>query len=379
MRLFAKLALCASLPFAVSGWTLLCAQSSASLDSAPLLSREQGQALVDFALQHGRRHGRRPDCSHLVHKIYMLAGLNYPYTDSRHLYRGTGSFARVSRPQPGDLIVWLGHVGIVVSPREQTFFSSTNSGIVTESWTMRAWKRRGHPRFFRYRISPATDQTLLADLMLPQSEDDGLPASTRSPDPAYARPDRRNEKVFHSSSSSSSSRATPTRSSQGEFESPSVAGIVRRRGKPTKHDIAAALDQNGRIRAQDLIAGELLDLARPVSLVERVEVRKLKVNHGRGSITVRFKETLSLADGKIVKGKTVERKLSLHYRYGAWVISDPQKRLYLPQDQALSVFEKQAELFLQRAPDAGDTRTVVKTLDMLFDNEPAGAERAAVK
>ena len=374
MRLFAKLALCASLPCVIGGVNAVSAQSSRQPGAPRLLSRDQGQALVDFALQHGRWNGRKPDCSHLVHKIYTLAGLNYPYAESRHLYRGTGSFERVSRPQPGDLIVWLGHVGIVVSPGQQTFFSSVRSGIITEPWTTDSWKMRGRPRFFRYRVGPATDQVLLANLSPPQSENDDFSTSTRSPDDTYFPPSQQPRKVF-------SATPSPTQSqySENEPESPSSVAIIRQRAKPTKQDIAAALSQNGRTCAQKLIAGQFLDLEHPVSVVERFEVKKVKIKHESGTITLKLSETLSLDNGKIVTGKTVERKLGLHRQNGAWVISDPEERLYLPQGQALSVFERQAELFLQQTPDGNNTRTVIKALDVLFDREPAGAERAAMK
>jgi len=130
-----------------------------------LVSAEQGQALAEFALQSGPRVRPKPDCSHLVHLLYERAGLVYPYEGSRVLYRGVADFERVKKPQPGDLVVWRGHVGIVLSPEDTTFLSSVRSGIITESWKAEHWVRRGRPHFFRYRIGPAADLTLLAAIM----------------------------------------------------------------------------------------------------------------------------------------------------------------------------------------------------------------------
>ena len=90
------------------------------------------------------------DCSHFVQWLYEQAGLYYGYAPSRTLYAGMAGFRRVSHPLPGDLIVWPGHVGIVVDPDEQTFLSSLRSGVKTASYTSRYWKRRGHARFYRY-------------------------------------------------------------------------------------------------------------------------------------------------------------------------------------------------------------------------------------
>jgi len=62
-------------------------------------------------------------------------------------------FKRVLHPKPGDLIVWRGHVGIVVDPAEKTFLSALRSGVKTSSYESHYWKRRGKPRFLRY-MSP---------------------------------------------------------------------------------------------------------------------------------------------------------------------------------------------------------------------------------
>jgi hypothetical protein len=56
------------------------------------------------------------DCSHFVQYLYQQAGLYYGYAPSRTLYDGMEGFRRVSHPEAGDLIVWRGHVGIVVDP-----------------------------------------------------------------------------------------------------------------------------------------------------------------------------------------------------------------------------------------------------------------------
>lgn len=90
------------------------------------------------------------DCSHFVQWLFEQAGLYYGYAPSRVLYKGMPGFKRVSRPRRGDLIVWPGHVGIVVDPDEQTFLSALRSGVKTASYTSHYWKRRGRARFFHY-------------------------------------------------------------------------------------------------------------------------------------------------------------------------------------------------------------------------------------
>lgn len=90
------------------------------------------------------------DCSHLVHDLYRRAGLDYDYANSISLYKGVNAFRRVVRPQAGDLIVWRGHVGIVVDPQEQTFVSALRTGVKVASYVSRYWKNKGVPRFLHY-------------------------------------------------------------------------------------------------------------------------------------------------------------------------------------------------------------------------------------
>ena len=92
------------------------------------------------------------DCSHFVNSLFDAIGLSYDYQPSRMLYRGTEAFKRTFRPLTGDLIVWPGHVGIVVDPRAKTFVSALRTRVRVATYTSRYWKRRGHPRFLRYSL-----------------------------------------------------------------------------------------------------------------------------------------------------------------------------------------------------------------------------------
>jgi cell wall-associated NlpC family hydrolase len=115
-----------------------------------LLSLKEGRTIVQEMSWADDEEGLSPDCSHLVHKLYEQVGHPYPYASSLDLYRGTGPFLRVRYAHPGDLVVWRGHVGIVVNPREHSFFSTTSSGARTENYRSAYWRGRGYPHFFRY-------------------------------------------------------------------------------------------------------------------------------------------------------------------------------------------------------------------------------------
>lgn len=119
-------------------------QSSHGLTSDDRLS------LLAAALDAQVRQQSDPDCSHLVHAIYEAAGFPYDYTPSSGLYAGVESFQRVKAPLPGDLVIWRGHVGMVIKPSNHIFFSYLSSGPGTDDYETPYWKGRGHPRFYRY-------------------------------------------------------------------------------------------------------------------------------------------------------------------------------------------------------------------------------------
>jgi cell wall-associated NlpC family hydrolase len=114
------------------------------------LTKDDRSSLIAVALHSkATRHAER-DCSHLVHSIYERAGFPYPYADSEDLYSGARGFRRVARPEPADLVVWHGHVGIVVRPSGHQFFSFLSKGPGVDDYGSHYWKSRGQPRFYRY-------------------------------------------------------------------------------------------------------------------------------------------------------------------------------------------------------------------------------------
>lgn len=364
------------------------ARAAATDDSADtvLLSPEQGEALAAFALQSERRIRPKPDCSHLVHLLYTRAGLIYPYEDSRVLYRGIGDFQRVKTPQPGDLAVWLGHVGIVLSPKEKTFLSSVRSGVLIESWMAPHWVRRGRPRFYRYRIGPEADMNLLAAIM---GSDDHSQIESR----ASVRNETSSQQfpsAAQTTAESETDELQPKRTEslpqdagsmdEGEHDSGSIVAVISQHQMPSRRQIAAAIVESSKARAQRLTGGETLDLAHPFSVFSRLEVEKIKVRHETGWVTLQINETVCHEDGRILPARTMERELTISRRSdGVWVISDPRERIYLVEDQALEIFERQAALFLQRAPNSSNTRIVVKTLDRLYDQQQDTPQRAAIR
>lgn len=113
------------------------------------LSPDDRLLVIAAALDSKRRYSEH-DCSHLVHAIYERAGFTYEYASSSDLYGGIEGFQRVTLPRPGDLVVWRGHVGIVISPSHHVFFSLLRSGPGIDDYQAPYWTSRGRARFYRY-------------------------------------------------------------------------------------------------------------------------------------------------------------------------------------------------------------------------------------
>ena len=353
--------------------------------STALLSPDQGEALAAFAARSEKRIRSKPDCSHLVHQLYARAGLIYPYEDSRVLYRGASDFQRVKTPQAGDLAVWLGHVGIVLSREEKTFISSVRSGILVESWMAPHWVRHGHPRFYRYRIGPETDMQLLARVMDDETQQPDTRTSARNATgverPAPSLPTIAEAQESHAEQEVGPSSPQNARSTnESGHDSNSIVALIDQHQMPSKRQIAAAMVEVSKAHARRLMEGETLDVVRPLAIFSRLEVEKIKIKNEKGWVTLRLRETMSQEDGRILPARTAERELAISLRNdGFWVISDPQGRTYLPAEQALEIFEHQTALFLRQAPNSSNTRMIVKALDRLYDQQPGPPQQAAIR
>jgi len=124
--------------------------SSAQSETGQFFNEDDRLSLLAAALDRHVRRTSEPDCSHLVHAVYDHAGFPYNYAPSKDIYAGIDGFERVKQPETGDLIVWPGHVGIVVKPSAHIFFSFMSSGPGTDDYEAPYWKHRGKPRFYRY-------------------------------------------------------------------------------------------------------------------------------------------------------------------------------------------------------------------------------------
>jgi cell wall-associated NlpC family hydrolase len=350
LTVFAALLLC-PLPAAAS--------QEGRRESYRLITRDEGLAIVDAISDHHRSlRGKRakPDCSHLVNDIYDLAGFPFPYAKSADLYRGHASFVRVSAPQPGDLIVWRGHVGLVLDPQQHFFYSSLRFGLETEDYTSAYWRRRGTPRFYRYRA--ASDQTILtARQIAPRNDLEGnfrtqLVSQSTSDEPRTNVTSRDSLGPLPASDDDSPNSHV-SNTDEIAHTAPSKTAINIGNRKPTTEQVKEAISKMYQSVSQDLNADSLLHSKSPVAIFTQLRVERLdfKGKHGWADISLDTEELLT--SGKLDKlARHDEQHWEMQHAKSGWTITAPTQNIYVPRAFAVRIFAQQlAQLTGQSVTD----------------------------
>jgi hypothetical protein len=327
------------------------------------LSRREGLALRDFALAQPANLEPKPDCSHLMHQTFAAAGLEYPYANSFDIYSGIPQFRRVKSPQPGDLIVWRGHVGLVVNPGEKSFYSSLGSGIQTDQYDNRYWRRRGTPRFYRY-LTDASDKTLLlASRARPLRQVPATPA-----EPAAIEP----ESPAEAEVAAVTTADLPSGNSSAAAEKlrvPQSIDIFTTNGAPTRDDVAQALSELTNASGAVLRQPSPREIASPVVIFDRLRVEKVKIQRDQGWAEVRIKVRMQL-DGDRINNKTSVEKRRWELRRGeqGWQALAPADRIYVPADVGVQVLaEKLALLSRDHKEERTEQAKIARLLDTLLN------------
>lgn len=331
-----------------------------------MLSRREGAALRDFTLARPTRLEPKPDCSHLMHQVFTAAGLEYPYANSFDIYRGVPQFRRVKNPQAGDLIVWRGHVGLVVDPEERSFYSSLGSGIQTNQYDNRYWRKRGQPRFYRY-LTAGPDKTTL------------LLARARGPQPDTLRaanvPTTRVEAdatVDRSLSSDASETAEIDDSMTASAESfrlPDSIPVVTAGFAPSKEEVAQALSELTNGSGGILRTTNLTVFASPVVIFDALKVEKVKIKRDRGWAEVRIKWRLELSQDKMKESSRSEkRRWELRRTEQGWQALAPADRVYVPADVSVQVLaEKLAQLSHDHKDERAEQAKLARLLNTMLN------------
>jgi hypothetical protein len=296
------------------------------------ISRTEGRKILATIPTVDAESESETDCSHLVHDLYEQAGFPYDYVSSRELYIGSTNFKRVRAPQAGDLVVWRGHVGIVIDPKEHSFFSSVRSGPDTQFYDSPYWRSRGIARFFRYvtekplrsgRTLEATRHAYQQPLQPAGRSSENRPLSRLPrPGPTFA---------------SNSAPAAET-SSSSTVETPREI-VLRVAGKnPSPDEVAAAFVEMNRDSGESLRTRSLNSLGKPIIIYREVRVSAIQIKGKRGTALVRVESLGALPNtqtGSQLRWK--EQSVEFEKTKRGWVMSPIQEAAYVKRALALQV------------------------------------------
>jgi len=310
------------------------------------LNLDEGLAILSVALDSRHNKSFSSDCSHFVHGLYTRAGFPYGYAPSSDLYAGIDEFRRVATPQPGDLAVWPGHAGIVVSPVQHSFFSLLRSGPGVDSYDAPYWKQRGRPRFFRYvkaGSSGALSTSLRTASLNPATLDNVEPREPESEDPAYG------DKVSEDPASYASTEAlSQPRSATKVAQNPAVDTTIPRpavvhSNHPKPDQVSAAFLQTCTDSEENLRGYDLFKSAQPLIVFDHFAVSKVHIAGNQSWAEVRIDELASLTGGKAKVHKKSERERWPLVRRDktSWELTAPRNTIYLPQQIAARILAQQ--------------------------------------
>jgi len=343
----------------------LAAQAPSEVSRPRLLSPSEGETIVLAAWE--LRHGlpAKPDCSHFVHAIYTKAGFSYEYAQSADLFEGIDSFQRVKVPQAGDLVVWQGHVGIVVDPAEHSFYSSVISGFAIEDYRSNYWIGRGTPRFYRFVVDDARGASLTARASAMASPAKPQADTVVAPAVAASVPDRRRETASANPPSESRSRYLET--DENEAETRDVV-FVSLRDKPAKNEVVAAIVGTVDGRAAALAESIHLESARQVVVADGFKVVELKFKNNAGWAEVEVQQRAAFRFGSADPTPAKNRwRIALSRQDQVWVLLLPRSPLFLRHEVARTVLAR--HLATLPSADKHEREKVEHILDGLTSRE----------
>jgi len=275
-----------------------------------LLSEKEGRAIVKAAWKLQRVAGAQ-DCSHLIHQIYQSAGFGYPYQSSFDLYAGAEKFARVKSPHAGDLVVWPGHVGIVVNASQHSFYSLVRSGLEEQDYEGAYWRSRGSPRFYRYRIdSGGVVDVVAAHAAATESEE---PAATYAGQPA-----------------------AEARSESAAPAFPSSMVIAAAKKAPTREEVASSISQLTVEDANALSGDDALKNQTPIVIVTQLSVNRVEIKRDHGWAYLQVSSVGSISGGTFRADRREEEvRWPLKRNKSQWEVIAAADRVYMQEDVAI--------------------------------------------
>src|SRR6266436_5254889 len=350
----------------------LCARAvGASADGTPqlrdvaavrLVSAEEGRKIAAAAVGQDEPVRGAQDCSHLVHQIYSVAGYEYPYASSFDLYAGHGNFRRVRHAQAGDLITWPGHVGIVLYPKQHSFYSLVRSGLQAEDYLGPYWRSRGTPRFYRYVVDPGSD-VISAKTTRPVPPSSNNSPRRNSAATTRAEAEKANpQQTAEEASLRSKGIAAPLAPSSLTVAEPipSKILITPEQRRPTDAEVFDGISELGNAAANGLRSAQPLNVKTPIVIFDELRVERVETKRDKGWAHLQIDSHVRItAEGADFKRRREKVRWELRRDASGWVAIAPEERSYVGRDAAVRVLAAQLAEMAQSEAAAQHDETVI--------------------
>jgi len=357
-----------------------------------LINADEGLSILGAALAGRYKAPGGSDCSHLVHTIYEKAGFPYKYESSSDLYAGIDDFRQVSRPQPGDVVVWPGHAGIVVNPAQRTFYSALRSGFGVQPYDSLYWKSRGRPHFFRY-VKPGPEPVLSAANHAPAATHaqpaDRPPASNHTLE-ASRTPSLKQAGLRNGSAVGPVPAIAVTSPAISQDEDQLASGppetrpvvpvipttVAIKAVRPKPEQVSDALSQQFRETGENLQSQDVFRLNAGLVAFEGLQVQKVHMKGNTGWVEVRVLNTLALSGAKPVpKKRGPVQRWDLQRAEEGWRLALPQDTIYIPREAAARILAHQLADLTDSASTSDQHRDqkvqLARWLSLLLDDPSA--------
>jgi hypothetical protein len=334
----------------------------------------------------------KPDCSHFVHAIYTQAGFLYAYAASRTIFSGIDGFRRVTKPQSGDVIVWQGHIGIVIDPKEHSFYSSVTAGFAIQSYQSRYWAGRGIARFYRFVVNDRPEPApVLANLDLPKLSSGKVLSALMQPFPAQPPILMQSDTPQLAAQADASKRPAPesaqVRLAQPQEQQQVVedrplqvqageAGknnteiadqvVITSRQTPAKKEVLAAIRRLVNANGEGLLQAGSLNSQPAVGLVDRMKVLAIDLQGDSAFADVEIRQVGEFEYGKAIatRTKTVRQVILSRHEQG-WVLAMPQDLMCVNRNLAVTALTDHLATLPQTPANSRELKTTRRILSAL--------------
>jgi hypothetical protein len=277
-------------------------------------------------------------------------------------------------PQAGDLVVWRGHVGIVIDPKQHSFFSFVHSGPDTQFYDSPYWRSRGIARFFRYVTEKPLypGRTLEAAGHADHEPLQGESGSSENPLPSK----------LSKSALARASHPVPAvyTSNPTTVETPREIVFQVAGKNPSPEEVVAALVEMNQDSGDSLRTGSLNNLGKSIIVYRELRASAVQIKGKRGTALVRI-ESLGIPADTQTGSQPRWRDQSLEFEKTkrGWVMSPIPDVAYVKREVALKALSvRLADLTTDANPEQErEQRQIIRLLNSMvaYDSGTASAQK----